>query len=113
MKRVQTDKRQSGQRRGHERDKQEGRAEILAQRLLVPLPEAHGNQRAAAHAQAEENRGQKGHQRKRRADRRQRVPPENLPDDQRVGDVIALLKQVAQDHGNGKQQHRLDDGAFG
>ena len=70
--------------------------EVFPKRLLIPLPKAHGKQRAASHTQAKDDGGQKGHQRKGRADRRQRIAPKKLPDDQRVGDVIALLQEIAQ-----------------
>ena len=59
--------------------------------------------------QTKDDGGQKGHQRKGRADRRQRIAPKKLPDDQRIGDVIALLQEIAQNHGDGEQQHGLDD----
>ena len=59
--------------------------------------------------QTKDDGGQKGHQRKGRADRRQRIAPQKLPDDQRIGDVIALLQEITQNHGDGEQQHGLDN----
>src|SRR5699024_8876089 len=44
-----------------------------------------------------------------RADGRQRVGADEPADDQGVGDIVALLQQIPQDHGDGKQQHRAHD----
>ena len=43
---------------------------------------------------------------------RQRVAPQRLPDDQRVGDVIQLLQQISRDHRQRKQQQPPDDASL-
>ena len=55
---------------------------------------------------------QKRHQRVRRPHGRQRVAPQRLPDDQRVGDVIQLLQQISRDHRQRKQQQPPDDASL-
>ena len=89
---IQAGKGQDVQQQGDQGNKEKGRAEILAKSLLIPLAKAHGEQRPAAHAQAKNNGGQEGHQRKGRAHGRKGVPAQKLPHNQRVGNVIALLQ---------------------
>ena len=91
---IQTDECQNIQKRRDECNEEKRGAEVLAKGLLIPLSEAHGKQSAAPHTQAKDDGSQKGHQRKGRADRRKRIPTKKLPDDQRVGNVIALLQQI-------------------
>ena len=88
---VQTDEGENVQEYRNECNEEEGGAQIFAQRLFVALSEAHGKQRAASHAQSENDRRQKCHQRKGRPYSRKGVPPEKMPDNQRIGNIIALL----------------------
>ena len=62
-KRVQTEVSNDVQKHRRGGDGIEGRADILAKAVLVPLAEADGKQRAASHAQAKDDGGEEGHQR--------------------------------------------------
>ena len=100
----------------HERhgdDQAERMGHRAAEPRFVLLPQRDGEQRTRAHREAEEDRRQKRHQRIGRADGGKRVFAERLADDQRVGDIIKLLQEVARDHRQGKQQQPLCDAAFG
>ena len=70
----------------------------------VILSSADGEKRAGTHAQAKKNRRQKRHQRIGRADSRQRVAPDHLSHNQRVSDIIKLLKQISCNHRQGKEK---------
>ena len=100
----------------HERhgdDQAERMGHRAAEPRLVLLPQRNGKQRARAHREAEEDRRQKRHQRIGRADGGKRVFAEGLSDDQRIGDVIELLQQIARDHRQGKAQQPFCDAALG
>ena len=111
-KRVQTEVSNDVQKHRRGGDGIEGRADILAKAVLVPLAEADGKQRTASHAQSKQDGGKEGHQGKGRPHRRKCIATKKLPDDQGVGNIIALLEQVAQNHGDCEQQHGFGDGAF-
>ena len=67
--------------------------------LFIFLPEADGEDGAASHGKPQEDGSEKGHQGKSGSHGGKCVRSEKPADDQRVGDIIALLQQVAQDHG--------------
>ena len=90
----------------HRRQQHKGRQNVLFQADLVLLAVADRKHRAAAHRKAQQDRGQKRHQRKRRPHGSQRARAQKPPHDQRVRNVIALLQKVAQDHRHRKAQHR-------
>ena len=97
------------QQQRHAEDQPQRVRNGAAERRLVLLPETDGKQRARAHGQAEENRRQKRHERVRRPDGGQRVAPERAAHDQRIGDVVELLKEVSRDHRQRKQHKALCD----
>ena len=71
----------------------------------------HHNARAQRHA-VDKARQQKN-QAAGGADRRQRLAAQKIAHDQRVGGIVQLLKQVADEDRQGKQQHPLGHAAFG
>ena len=97
------------QQQRHAEDQPQRVRNGAAERRLVLLPETDGKQRARAHGQAEENRRQKRHERERRPDGGQRIAPERAAHDQRIGDVVELLKEVSRDHRQRKQHEPLCD----
>ena len=60
---VQAGKGGTAQQESRGCDQHEGCAHRFPQAGLVPLPKPNGKQRAAAHAESQQNRSQKGHQR--------------------------------------------------
>ena len=97
----------------HSADKHKGGEEAPLQLLLPLRAVEHGPQGAAAHAQAQQHRGEKGHQGKGEPHRRQGRRPQRPAHNESVGNVVALLEQVARDHGTGEQQHRAGDSTPG
>ena len=97
----------------HQGDEAEGEDDAPAQPLPLPLAPADGEEHAAAHGQAQEDGGQKRHQRIGRAHRPQGVAAQIPAHNQRVGDVIALLEQVAHHKGPGEPQQRRGNGPPG
>ena len=66
----------------------------------------------AAHAKAQQDGGQKGHQGVGGADRRQRIRAEEAADHPRVGDVVHLLQKGSEHQRQGEQQDVPRDGPF-
>lgn len=58
----------------------------------------NGENGAAAHAEAQQDRRQKGHQRIGGADRGERVRAQKTAYDQGVRHIIELLEQIAEHH---------------
>ena len=92
---------------------QERGRDPLPEAPLITLAEAQGKDRAAPHRQPQQNGSEEGHQRKGRPHGRQGVLPQKTAHNQRIGNVIALLQQIAQNHGQGKAQHGFHHGALG
>ena len=90
-------------RQGGDEDK--GGVGPLPQAVPIPLAEADGEHRPAAHAQAQQDGGEEGHEGEGGAHRRQGVLAQIPAHNQGIRDIIALLEQVAQDHGDGEAQH--------
>ena len=99
------------ERQRDDAEQREGGEDALPQRGQILLPEPDGEHRAAAHGQPQQDGVQERHERERGAYRRQRVRPQEPADDERVGNVVALLQQVAQNHRHGEAQHRFRHGA--
>lgn len=70
-----------------------------------------GEKCSAAHAEPQKDRGEKGHQRIRRANGCQRDGTEKTTDNERVGYIVKLLQQIAGDHGQSKPEHCAGDAA--
>ena len=68
---------------------------------------------AAAHAQPQENGGQKGHQSVRGPHCGQRAFPNEAAHHPGIGQVVQLLQEVAQDQGKGKAQQAPGDASLG
>ena len=93
------------------RDEDEGLEHAPAHFFGFAAAILHRDGRAAAHAQAQQNRGEEGHEGVGRADRRQRVGAEEAPHHPCVGDVVHLLQQVAEHERQGKEQDAAGNGA--
>ena len=91
----------------------QGVGHVAAHVGVVARAEAlrHRNAESAAAAVAE-SQDEEDH-RTAGAYARQGVDPQKLAHDQRVGHVVKLLEQIAQNHGQGKQQHAFGDRALG
>ena len=88
----------------YQRDDRKGQRRALPQSLRVPPSELDGEISPRTHAQSQQDRGQKHHQRIGAAHRRQCVRAEKTSHDQRVRNIIDLLEQVARHHWQGKFQ---------
>ena len=97
----------------HRQQQDKGVRRRRLEHIVVIFSKIDGHQRACAHGQAEQDGGQEGHQRIRRADRGQRVRPQRPTDDQRVCNIIKLLKQVSGNHRQGKQDQSPGDAPLG
>lgn len=97
----------------HDPEKGKRGQDTFSERFLIFLSEADREDRAASHGKSQEDGSEKGHQGKSGSHGGKCIRPEKPADDQRVGDIIALLQQVAQDHGNGEAQHGLHDRSVG
>ena len=73
---------------------------------LVPLSEAYGEQRAASHAEAQQDGCQKGHQCEGGSYSGQGVFTQELPYNQGIRHIIELLEKIPQNHGDREEQHR-------
>ena len=69
-----------------------------------------GKQRAAAHTQSQQNRGEKGHEGIGRSHRRQCAGTEKLAYNQGIRNIVKLLQQVPGNHWQGKQQNGFGNG---
>ena len=85
---VQKDEGCRCQRERHCTDQHKRQKEAVFHPLIVPPAELDGKISAAAHAQAEQDRGQEGHQGVCRPDCRQRIRAEEAPHDQRIRYII-------------------------
>ena len=101
------------ERHRHARDEHEGLEHALPHAGLFPASVLHGDGCAAAHAQPQQDGGEKGHEGVGRAHRRQRIRAEEAPHHPGIGDVVHLLQQVAEHQRQSKQQDALCNGAFG
>ena len=101
------------ERHRHARDEHEGLEHALPHAGLFPAAVLHGDGCAAAHAQPQQDGGEKGHEGVGRAHRRQRIRAEKASHHPGVGDVVHLLQQVAEHQRQSKQQDALCNGAFG
>ena len=97
----------------HRADEEKGEEEAALQLLLSPGSVEHGPQGPAAHAQPQQHRGEEGHQGEGKAHRGQSLSPQGAAYNEGVCNVVALLQQVAGDHGGGKTQHGAGDPAPG
>ena len=82
--------------------------ELIHVALAVELAEDD----AAAHAQPEDKAGEQNHQRKRASDGCKGDIAQKAADNQRIGDVIELLKQVARDQRQAEADQPGADGAL-
>ena len=85
------------------RDQAEREEHALAHPFFFPAAELHGDGRAAAHAQPQQDGGEEGHEGIGRAHRRQCVRAEEAAHHPGVRDVIHLLQKVAQHQRQGKE----------
>ena len=100
----------------HQRDacnEDERKEHALPHPVLLAAAILHGNGRTAAHAQAQQNRGEEGHEGIGRAHCRQRVCAEKAAHYPCIRNVVHLLQQIAQHQRQSKQQNAAGDGAFG
>ena len=110
---VQTQIDQQVEHQGDARNKQEGLEHALPHLLGLAAAVLHGHSRAAAHAQAQQDRGEEGHQGVGGPHRRQRIRAEEAAHHPSVGNVVHLLQQVAEHQRQGKQQDILCNGSLG
>ena len=103
---------QDRQRHAQQADEAEGGVGRFLEALGILRPEAQGEHHPAAHTQPQEDRREEGHQGEGGPHRRQGVGAQELPHDEGIRDVIALLEQVSQDHGQGEGEHHRQDGTF-
>ena len=94
--------------RGDKRERSEN-AGAQAGEILFSVTD--GEKCSAAHAEPQKDRGEKGHQRIRRANGCQRDGTEKTTDNERVGYIVKLLQQIAGDHGQSKPEHCAGDAA--
>ena len=85
------------QQEGQRRNKTEGVGHRGLELIHVPLAVKLAEDDAAAHAQPENEACEQNHQRKRAADGCKGDVAQKAADNQRVGNVIELLKQIARD----------------
>ena len=97
----------------HACNEHKGLEHALPHAGLFPAAVLHGDGCAAAHAQPQQDGGEKGHEGVGRAHRRQRIRAEEAPHHPGIGDVVHLLQQVAEHQRQSKQQDALCNGAFG
>ena len=109
---VQSQIHQHVQHQRNTRNEDERKEHALPHPVLLTAAILHGNGRAAAHAQAQQNRGKKGHKGIGRAHCRQRVCAKKAAYHPCIRNVIHLLQQIAQHQRQGKQQNAAGDGTF-
>ena len=96
----------------HQRDAQDQSESVndaQPKRTFIASAPVNGKKRPGTHAQPEKNGGQEGHQRIGGAYGGQRFGTQRPADDQRIGNVIKLLQQIACDHGQRKEKQRAGD----
>ena len=103
---------QQVQRQCHPCNEHEGLEHAVPHFFLLAAAVLHRDGRAAAHAKAQQDGGQKGHQGVGGADRRQRIRAEEAADHPRVGDVVQLLQKGSEHQRQGEQQDVPRDGPF-
>lgn len=103
---------QRGHRQGRRAHQKEGDEQAGLELLLLPRAPEEGEHRAAAHAQAQQHRGEKGHQGEGRTYGGQRPGAQKPAYDQRVGYIVQLLKQIAQDQRPGEAEHGTGDASL-
>lgn len=95
--------------KGHSAQQAEGGEDAFFETGVILLPEPDREYRTAPHGKTQEDGGKKRHEREGGADGCQCICSQKPPYDQGIRDVITLLQQVAQDHGNREAEHRLHD----
>ena len=112
-KRVQTEVGNDVQKHRRGGDGIEGRADILAKAVLVPLAEADGKQRAASHAQANQDTGQQRHKRIGASNSGQRHGAQELSHNHSIRHIVHLLQQVSRNEGKAEQNQAAPDISLG
>ena len=100
------------QQQRQRRDETEGVGHGGFQLLRVALAVELAEHDAAAHAQAENKAGEQDHQRKRASDGCQSDIAQKTADNQRIRDIIELLKQVARNQRQAETDQPGADGAL-
>ena len=100
------------QQQRQRRDETEGVGHGGFQLLRVALAVELAEHDAAAHAQAENKTGEQDHQRKRASNGRQSDIAQKTADNQRIRDIIELLKQVARNQRQAETDQPGADGAL-
>ena len=79
----------------HPTEKRKGCENPFLQAMTVPLSEPNGKHGPAPHGKSQQDRSEEGHQGKGRAYRRQGVRAEEMSDNDRICNVIALLQKIS------------------
>ena len=89
-----------------------GGQDAFLKSLFILLSIADGKDGAASHGKPQNNGGQEGHKREGGAHGGQGAFSQIAAHNQSIGDIIALLQQISQNHGDGEAQHSLHDRSF-
>ena len=103
--RIRPDKYDHVQDYRHDADKPESGPHALFQLFFIFRPKSNRKNSAASHTQPYDHGIQKSHQRVGGTHRRQRFRSQEPAHHHGIRDIVYLLKQIPQNHGNRKDQH--------
>ena len=110
---IQQDERDTGQCGGDGQNQHKGGGQVFPHGIIGPAAAADGQQRPRTHAHSDDQRRQKGHQGVGAAHSTQGSGTQIFSHNPGIGQIVALLQHIAQNHGQGKNQHGFGNRAGG